>query len=92
MLTMWLQLEEKEHIDLDDEGENCEPLDRSKCPVDKVQLLNEAIPLLEKLHYLGTQLEDPYITDGACDMCMHVTHNLKPIETQLQYVLLCMSA
>lgn len=75
MLTMWLQLEENECIDADDEGENCEELDGSKCPVDKVQLLNEAIPLLERLHYLGAQLEDPCITDGACDMCMHVMNS-----------------
>ena len=38
MLTMWLQLEEKVYIDSDDESENCEELDGSKCPVDKVQL------------------------------------------------------
>ena len=79
MLTMWLQLEEKEYINSDDEGENCEELDGSKRPVDKVhQLLNEAISLLERLHYLGAQLEDPYITDGACDMCMHVMNNTQP--------------
>ena len=35
MLTMWLQLV---YIDSDDESENCEVLDGSKCPVDKVQL------------------------------------------------------
>ena len=48
--------EETEYIDIEDDGENCEELDGSKCPVDKVKLLKEAIPLLEGLHSLGAQL------------------------------------
>ena len=56
--------------------------------VDKVQLLNEAILLLERQHYLGAQLEDPYVTDGACDVCMHVMNNTQP-ETHWNLVAVC---
>ena len=27
---------------------------------------------------MGAQLEDPYTTDGACDMCMYVMNNTHP--------------
>ena len=81
MLTMWLQLV---YIDSDYESENCEELDGSKCPVDKVQLQTK--PSCYWIGYIIWVLS--YITDGVCDMCMHVMNNTQP-ETHRNSVKVC---
>ena len=60
MLTQWLHLEDESTIEEDDEGEECDNPGVEGVPVDKVQVLNEALPLLETLHSVGAKLNDAY--------------------------------
>ena len=69
---MWLQLEEISSIEVEDEGEHADELDGHQDIVDKTQLLDEAMPLLERLHSLGAKLGDYCITDAARQLCLHI--------------------
>ena len=72
MLTQWLHLEDEGTIDEHDEGEECDNPDVEGVPVDKAQVLNEALPLLERLHSVGAKLNDAYFKDAVRQMCSYV--------------------
>ena len=68
MLTQWLHLEDEGTIDEHDEGEECDNPDVEGVPVDKAQVLNEALPLL---HSVGAKLNDAYLR-MQLDKCAHM--------------------
>lgn len=69
MLSKWLHLEEMGFIDVDDEGDDSEECQDA---VDRVQLLNDVLLLLQQLHSVGAKLDDRCILDASCDLCLHV--------------------
>lgn len=69
MLLEWLHIEDVGMIDATEEDESDCLAEGSK---DNIQLLHEALPLLEKLHSVGARISDPYIMDAARDLCAHI--------------------
>ena len=63
MLSKWLHLEEMGFIDVDYEGDDSEECQDA---VDRVQLLNDALLLLQQLHSVGAKLDDRCILDASC--------------------------
>ena len=72
MLSEWLHLEEMGFIDVNDEGDDSDDSDECQDAVDKVQLLNDALLLLQQLHSVGAKLDDSFILDASRDLCLHM--------------------
>ena len=75
MLSEWLHLEEMGFIDVNDEGDDS---DECQDAVDKVQLLNDALLLLQQLHSVGAKLDDSFILDASRDLCLHIHSKVIP--------------
>ena len=56
MLLEWLHIEDTGMIDASDEWEQSDNLEMNEGSVDNVELLQEALPLLQRLHAIGLKL------------------------------------
>lgn len=72
MLSEWLHLEETGFIDVDDEGDDSEECQDA---VDRVQLFNNALLLLQQLDSVGAALNDTCLLDSSRELCLHVKHS-----------------
>ena len=62
-------------IDVNDEGDDS---DECQDAVDKVQLLNDALLLLQQLHSVGAKLDNSFILDASRDLCLHIHSKVIP--------------
>ena len=70
VLIEWLHIEDTGMIYASDEGEQSDNLEINEGSVDNAQLLQEALPLLQRLHAIGAKISDFSIMDAARELHM----------------------
>lgn len=79
MLQKWLHLEEEGMLDVNDDGECEVDCDEQIQPLEKLNLLNQALPLLQELHAIGAKLSDTNMMSVAREMCVHIQGSIPPL-------------